>query len=219
MEYQDLLLFLSGLISGLITGFCVEYFHHYLSVKRSKKEEFLPYLRRLYGNVSKIMDKTVADGLNALYEKLINVAVLEELRLLRIGKLTGNESIKELLTPVFPALPMFLFSYTSLIGVVRECKRFESTYIEMEKRGLIETLEVHDRRLYRSLSSFHDSASYIVEETSEIMDKLETTYESKKEKTFEKIFEVDVFQTLLKISTHDLFRFGSRLQKQLRKLV
>lgn len=218
MDYQELILVF---MLGLISGFFVEYVHHYFSVKRSKKEGFLPYMRKLYGSVSEIMEKTDAEELNRRYDRFINAKIKEKMRESAIKELAGKESIKfhELMSPAYPALLMFLSSYNSLIEVIRECKRFESTYVEMEKKGLIDTLKIHHGRLYSPLSFFHSSANYIAEETAEIVDNLVTAYELKEGQASETIFEDNVFEIIRKIATHNLFHFGSELQKQLRKRV
>jgi len=106
MDYQELI---SGFVLGLISGFFVEYIRHHFSVKRSKKEGFLPYLRKLYGSVSEIMKKTDAKELSKRYDRLFNAKVKEKIRESAIMELTGEEHIEipEYMRPAFSARLMF----------------------------------------------------------------------------------------------------------------
>lgn len=219
MDYQELVLGLVlGSISGFLVGFFVEYLHHYFSGKRSKEEVFLPYLRKLHGSISEIMKNTEAEELGKRYDRLINARIEEKMRESAIRELGAKEHVEipEYMKPAFSALLIFLSSYNSIVEVIRECKRFESVYTEMEEKGLIATLKVHHGRLYNRLSFFHGSASYIVEETSDIVDNLVKASELKEGQT---IFEDDIFGTLRRINTHNLFLYGSEVQQQLKKRV
>lgn len=220
MNHQELMLVLT-LISGFVVGFFVEYVHNHFSEKRSRKEEFLPYLLKLYRSVSRIMDNTDAQELSRNYERLMNATIEKKMRESAIRELTGKEEIKlyEWMRPTSYVWITFLFSYNSLIEVIRECNRFETVYMKMEKEGLMHALKLHHGRLYNRLSFFHSSASYIVKETNEIVGNLVKSNELKKEQGIEAIFEDEIFGILLGLSTGNLFRFGSQLEKQLRKQI
>lgn len=222
MNYQELLLgFVLGVISGFLVGFFGEYFHHRFSRKRSREEVFLPYLRKLHGSVSEIMRRTEAEELRERYDTLINARIEEKMRESVTTELTGKEPIEipDYMRPVFSAWLGFVSSYNSIVLVIRECRNFESVYAEMEKKGLIATLKVRHGRLYSPLSFFHGSASYIVEETADIVDSLAAAYEMKEGEASKEIFEDNVFGILRGINTHNLFLYGSELQKQLEKRI
>jgi len=154
-----------------------------------------------------------------LVARIVHAVKTERLSPSEIVAFTFTERAADELRPAFSASLMFLSSYNSIVEVIRECKRFESVYTEMEKKGLIATLKVHHRRLYNHLSFFHGSASYIVEETTDIVDNLVTAYELKEGQAIKTIFEDNVFGILRRINTHNLFQSGSQLEKQLRKRV
>ncbi len=219
-NYPELIL---TFISGLIIGIFLEFIRHSLSVRRSKREGLLPYLRQLYGSISRIMEKTDADKLNSRYERLFNAQIEEKMRESAYKKLVGKDNAKLpfLRSPAFGPYMMFLLSYNSLVEVVRESKQFESVYMEMEKKGLITTLKVHHKRLYFPLISVHQYTSHIVEVTSGIVDDLVTSYELKDDQEKERMVEDEIFAVLQRLSvpTSNLFNFGSQLQKQLKKFV
>lgn len=184
----------------------------------------MPYMRKLYGIVCRIMDRKDAEGLKAQHERLIEVTVKEKMREIAVKELTdGKNSLipMSLWSPVFTTYTFFLFYLRQLIEVARECKEFESVYAEMDKKGLIQALNIRNKRLSGSLAMFHSSAEYVSEETSDIIEnfKFDQTSEITAEKQFESMLQDDRLQKMLELATHNLFHYGAQLKKQLEKQV
>ncbi len=181
-------------------------------------KQFLPKLRQLHGIVARIMDRSEATHLRNRYEKLIEVAIDQKMREDAYKKIMKEQNIKSpALSPVDAHYMFFMMSYNSLREVIIECRNFESVYAEMRKEGLVEALKVRQKRLHGDLSWFHNSAEYVVNETRDIVEGLEAKTNMGDEGKPETISQDDVLKRMLALSTHNLFNWGSQLEKQLRK--
>lgn len=222
-DHLDLII---SFVSGLFIGAVTTYLGHLWSMRRTKEEEFLPYLRKLYGIVSRIMDRTDAENFKTQYNRLIDAKVNEKMRELAIKELTEGQTSKIPMpiwwSPSLATYITFVMSFKHLIEVAKECRDFESVYAEMEIKGLIQALKLRNNRLSGYLNMFHSSAEYVSDETSDIIEKLEKieqTSEAIAVKEFKSIFQDDMLQRLLELTTHNLFHFGLELKKQLEKHV
>lgn len=214
----DILELSATFVVGLGIGIITTYVGHWLSGKRLKKEQFSPYLRKLHGIISRIMTKTEAKQLNSRFHALQNAMIEEEMRKSAMEKLSIEPSnVFESFGSSFGAYFFFISSFDSLVETIRECKNFESVYSEIEKKGILSTLELRDKRLYTYLSWFHDSASYIVKKTKDIFDQLRTTNEAIDQSESGTMSQSQAFQRIRMINTHDLFHWGEWLEKRLRK--
>lgn len=210
----DLLLVI---VAGIIGG----YIGHYLTVRRAKQEDFLPYLRQLHGIISRIMEKTDAEKLRDRQQQWMKAQIEQKMRENAYKDLMNDKNARLYgeISPSLVSLMMFMLSYNSLIEVIRQCARFETVFAEMEKKGLITALKVHHRRLYFPLIEVHSSARYITEETDSIRDKLLTSNEMKDRQNIDELVEGETYEKLQRLNTHNLFHFGSQLEDQLRKRI
>jgi hypothetical protein len=181
----------------------------------------LPYQRELHGVVSRIMDNKQAGYFREAYEQLVETAVNEKMRedaLKAMTKQTETTNVK------FPHMSKtsyyyvtFFVIYTELIDVIKKCQHFERIFAEMQEKGLISTLAVHNKRLSGNIGMFHGSASNIVTETKDIVGRLESGLRTSD--IFDSDFQDKILRRMLRLSTHNLFVFGTDLKKQLEKLV
>ena len=207
-------------VLGLSTAYSTAYIAYWLSVRRSKKEQFQPYLQKLYGIVSRIMSHADAEKLNERYRHLLNAAIDQEIRESAMKKLAIEPSnVFESFGSSFIAYSLFVHSFNDLVETIRECKDFEIIFSEMEKKGIFSTLKLRERRLHTELSWFHGSSGYVVEETKDIVGALRTTTEANDQSSPGSMSPSQAFQKLMMLSTHNLFHFGASLEKRLKKYV
>jgi hypothetical protein len=217
-DYEFLINFLIAVVSGIIGA----YFGHLFSVRQVKKKDFIAPMRQLYGISCKIMEKTDAEKLDYLYNKLIQTTIEEKKREIALRDLHLKDSKFRLeLGPLAMAQINFWHSYSCLIDVVEECRHFEKEYSNLEKSGLIQSLKKHHKGLYSSLWDFESYSNTIVEHTKGLGDKIIRAYELENDHGLETILKEENFEVLqsLSIAISNLFRSGSQLQKQLEKII
>lgn len=217
-DYIELII---AFISGLVVGVIPAYLGHLLSMRRTKKEEVLPYLTKLYGIVSNIMQRTDAEYVKLYYDEWIEAKINETIRERAIKDLTGEKNpqipMHHWLPDTFGVSFSFFNSFKKLIEVAKECRDFESLYAEMGKKGLTHALGLRNSRLSGSLNMFHLSAEYVYQTTSGVIEKFENI-QSRPALVSDPAIS-DALKTLLGLATHNLFLNGADLKKQLEKTI
>jgi hypothetical protein len=210
-------------ITEVLVAIISAYLGYRFGVKQSKEEPFLPYLRKIYGIISRIMRCKRAEYFEEAYRKYIDVAVEERMRHDAYKAVLKEAEITDSGLPTLSRTQVyfigFLSVYSDLIEVIKECKNYEEIYAQMEKEGLLEALRVHYRGLRGNIYLVHESTSYIVSETKDIIEMLETAEEMDAQSKFNLLSKNEILRRMLKLSTHNLFTFGADLEKSLEKLV
>lgn len=220
---NPLIAFIIGLIPSFITiGLVIV--KYYLSKRRSREESVLPYLRKLYGNISKILEQRDAKDLRNQYYDWLNTKITQKMfdnsrqQVMEEEKINYPHNVDNTLSPSSIKEVLFIHSYNAFEELVAECKNFEKIYEEMETEGLFNTLKVRYRRLYQRMYNFH----LFVEATMKD-DKQETVKVGKimNMTDFHNNYPNASLNQLLRWNSvvDNIFSYGSELEKELRNFL
>ena len=216
--------FFLGLIPSLVIALIIEYAKYYRSKIRSREESLIPHLRKMHGNISKILEKTEAKNLDKKYDDLQTTKITQKMyenarqQVMVEEKINYPHNVDNTLSPASMKEVLFLHSYRSLEEVFMECMKFEVVYEEMQTEGLLNTLEVKYKVLYRMMRSFHSCAKTAMNDVKQGIIKVGSV---KDVTDFHINYKNDHLRQLFMsdILVHNIFTFGSDLEKELRKFL
>ncbi len=215
--------FLIGLSISIIT-LVFEFVKYFQSRIREKREPLIPFLRRMHGNVSKIIDLADSKNLRKKYEEVLSSKVAQKLvenasqQVMEAEKIDYSPNNVSSLSPAYFTELLFLNSYHSFEDLIKECIKFETVLGEMETEGLTNTLKVKDKGLYQRINNFHS----VAEAAADNVKKGTIKIDSVKDITdFHINYQKDSLEQLFisNILVYNILNFGSDLEKALRRFL
>jgi hypothetical protein len=216
--------FFLGLIPSLLVALVIEYVKYYRSKIRSREESLLPYLRKLHGNISKILEQTDAKNLRNQYNDWRNTKITQKMvenatqQVMEEEKIEYAHIVDRTLSPASIKEVLFLHGYHSFEELVTECIKFEAVYEEMVTEGLLNVLKVKYSGLYQRMLSFHSCADNAIKDVKQGTVKINKIknmtdfHENYHDDGLDQLFMCDIL-------VHNIFIFGTELEKELRKFL
>ena len=223
------------LLAAIISGPTAAYIAYMLAVKQNRKADFLPYFQEINGISSRILRKSSVKEFKETYDyanesltkqQSVDFEVLD-------FKVTGFEvtgkhnkfvidpfEFSKLLSDYLSPKLMLNNSIEQFTEIIEECREYDRICSEMDKRGLLASLEKHNRVIYNYLNLVRFSAKEIVFSTKDVLESMRSKkfspddYLTPGTEAHDKVIPV-----LLDVQTKSLFSLVQELKTQLEKIV